>query len=228
MKFLDEYIEFFYSEMAPEEHKVSVSDSIINKYKKKLPKTLLKYWKEYGWNGYGHGIFWTVNPDDYQEVVDEWLKDTPFESYDKYYLIALSAFGKMFLWGEKTGSSLTITASYGMIFPRDKSDFIKAENGDMELLLKLFFSGMDNNKLDMKDVNEKKMFNKAKHLYGPLLPGEMYGFSPAIPMGGEPRLENLSKVNAFVHLMFLANLGEKMVMQDIVKKIKEDKNNGLI
>ncbi|PHI34750.1 glutamyl-tRNA amidotransferase [Pseudoalteromonas sp. GCY] len=46
--------------------------------------------------------------------------------------------------------------------------------------------------------------------------GEIYGFVPALALGGEPKLENLQKVKATEHLAFLADLGEKRVMADIV------------
>lgn len=38
-----------------------------------------------------------------------WLEGTKFERIDTYHLIARSAFGDRYLWGEKTGASLKIT-----------------------------------------------------------------------------------------------------------------------
>ena len=227
VKFLDEHIEFFYEEIGPERYKQNAPSDVINSYKGKLPETLLTYWKEYGWCGYGNGVFWTVNPDEYKSVVSEWLKDTPFQDCDNYYLIAIGGFGEMFLWGEKTGPSLTITASYGMIFPTDKKLSIQ-ESGGMEFLMKLFFSGIDKEDLDVKDNEDKPLFERARVLLGELKPGEIYGFSPALIMGGEADIKHLKRVNAVAHLHLLAALGEKMIMKDIVKEINENNETGLM
>lgn len=51
---------------------------------------------------------------------------------------------------------------------------------------------------------------------GPLEVDEMYGFVPTLTIGGAPKLENLQKVKIMEHLTFLADLGEKTEMADIV------------
>jgi len=71
---------------------------------------LLEYWAEHGWCGYGEGIFWIVNPQEYEGVVASWIEGTTFEQQDTYHLIARSAFGDLYLWGEETGLSLKITS----------------------------------------------------------------------------------------------------------------------
>lgn len=75
--------------------------SSIERYKDKLPAKLMEYWAEHGWGGYGDGIFWLVNPQDYEPVVSSWLEDTALEHQDSYHLIARSAFGDLYLWGGK-------------------------------------------------------------------------------------------------------------------------------
>ncbi len=42
---------------------------------------------------------------------------------------------------------------------------------------------------------------------GPLEPGEIYGFFPALGFGGERKIETLRRVNVVEHLLFLAQLG---------------------
>ncbi|QJQ01665.1 hypothetical protein C798_15890 [Herbaspirillum rubrisubalbicans Os34] len=48
----------------------------------------------------------------------------------------------------------------------------------------------------------------ARSKLGPLEPHEIYGFEPAIVLGGKIRLENLAKVNANVHLTILRQFAE--------------------
>ncbi|RXE86551.1 glutamyl-tRNA amidotransferase [Pseudoalteromonas sp. A757] len=101
-----------------------------------------------------------------------------------------------------------------MIFPNFSNDDY-LENGE-ELTLDLFFSTKMSTEIDLKDHNEKPLFERAVEKLGPLENGEIYGFVPALALGGEPKLENLQKVKATEHLAFLADLGEKRVMADIV------------
>ena len=51
------------------------------------------------------------------------------------------------------------------------------------------------------------MFNSALKTLGPLQPDEMYGFVPALALGGPSDLEHLQKVKTIEHLTFLSQLG---------------------
>lgn len=50
------------------------------------------------------------------------------------------------------------------------------------------------------------LFNPAKEKLGRLKHDEMYGFSPALMLGGADSLQHLKKVSAVEHLIFLAQL----------------------
>lgn len=77
-----------------------VPNSSIERYKNKLPEQLLKYWEDFGWCGYAEGLFWTVNPQDYESLLNTWLAGTEAFKRDNYYVIARSAFGNC-IFGEK-------------------------------------------------------------------------------------------------------------------------------
>jgi len=79
---------------------------------------------------------------------------------------------------------------------------------------------MDTRKADQTDDKDAPLFGRALELLGPLAHDEMYGFVPALALGGPCRLDHLQKVKAAEHLMFLAQLGERRVMVDIVKEVK--------
>ena len=171
--------------------------STIEKYRGKLSAKLLEYWSEHGWGGYGAGIFWLVNPQEYEAVVSSWIAGTKFSSHDTYHLIARSAFGDLYLWGERTGFSLEITgvsARYAFY----KNEFTKDQ---LEAELQGFFLSR---KLDSNDFND--LFEPASAKFGKLKNDEMYGFFPALMLGGSDRLEYLKKVSAVEHLVFLAQL----------------------
>ncbi|PAY01975.1 MULTISPECIES: GAD-like domain-containing protein [Pseudoalteromonas] len=218
---MNEYFEEFYNfgGFGPAIKEIKPTGEDIKAYKGLLPDNLLEYWKEYGFCGWGAGRLWMVNPADYQDVLDSWLKSTRFEQMqrdglDNFSVIAIDAFGEVYIWGKNSGNSLSITSCYGMIFPTfNDQEFI--EDGK-ELTLDLFFANKVSSEIDLTDHNEQPLFERAVEKLGPLENGEIYGFVPALALGGEPKLENLQKVKATEHLAFLADLGEKRVMADIV------------
>src|SRR5450631_862457 len=105
---MDKNFKYFLKKMGPAFDSQQVPMASIDLYRGKLPDQLLKYWHEYGWCGYADGLFWTVNPEEYEPALDAWIGDTRFMEQDAYHVIARGAFGDLYLWGEKTGFTLEV------------------------------------------------------------------------------------------------------------------------
>ena len=213
-----------YSQFGPPINSTKPEPTVIKQFEDKLPTRLLNYWSEFGFCGWGNGIFWTVDPNDYSEILKLWLQGTEFEKrendgIDKYHVIGRSAFGRLFIWGEKSGNSLKIDPLYGMLFPTDSYEEFSSRGGDTTV--DLYFATKKKNEMDEKDVEGSLLFDKASEKLGLLEPDEMYAFVPALALGGTNKLENLKKVKVIEHLNFLADLGEKRVMADIVAMSNE-------
>ncbi len=191
----------------------------IAKYHGKLPDKLLEYWQEFGWCGWAKGLFWMVNPEEWEVVMEAWIGDTDLAKLDDYHVFARSAFGELYLWGKKSGQSLRINPTDGWIFPNDETEEIEKRGENRQL--QLCFSSFTRDHIDMKDANDKLLFERSLNKLGPLDHDTVYGFEPALALGGPCRLENLKKLNAFVHLEILAGLCERRVMGDIWKAVKE-------
>ncbi|KWS18744.1 glutamyl-tRNA amidotransferase [Pseudomonas syringae pv. syringae] len=176
-----------------------VPASSIERYRGKLPSQLLEYWTEHGWCGYGDGIFWIVNPQEYEGVVASWLEGTKFEKRDNYHLIARGAFGDLYLWGEKTGFSLKITSVFSRCVIHDFE--ITTEEMNRELQGFLLSRNVDSN--DLEDL-----FKPARRRLGTLRHDEMYGFVPALMLGGSASLDHIEKLKAVEHLILLSQLAE--------------------
>ncbi|MEG1039193.1 MAG: GAD-like domain-containing protein [Pseudomonas sp.] len=176
-----------------------VPPSSIERYRGKLPDQLLEYWVEHGWCGYGDGIFWLVNPQEYEGVVASWLEGTEFEELDCYHLIARGAFGDLYFWGEKTGASLKITSIVSRYIIHASA--IPADQ--MDKRLQSFLIGID---VEYNDYDE--LFRPAKKKLGILSRDEMYGFVPALMLGGSDTLKHLEKVKAVEHLTLLSQITE--------------------
>ncbi len=194
---MDEDFECFLDDFGPSIDKRYVPPTSIERYRGKLPDQLLAYWEEHGWSGYADGLFWTVNPQDYEPALEAWIGDTPFMEQDAYHVIARSAFGELYFWGEKTGDSLSLFAPGSYCIPRE-SRFVGEK---MDFGMRVFFSGLSRDDADFDD-----MFTPSLKKLGRLKQDEMYGFVPALGLGGPSTLEHLQKVKAVEHLVLLAQL----------------------
>ncbi len=56
--------------------------------------------------------------------------------------------------------------------------------------------------------NYGDLFEPAYHRLGPLAPDEMYGFVPAVMLGGPNTLEHLAKLKAVEHLTLLSQIAD--------------------
>ncbi|CAI3807396.1 hypothetical protein GLGCALEP_04638 [Pseudomonas sp. MM221] len=172
-----------------------VPSSAFDHYQDKLPGKLLDYWKSHGWCGYGGGLFWLVNPSEYESVVDSWLGGT---THDTYHLIARSAFGELYLWGENTGSMLTIAAYRSRYFLSAPSS--SSEERDNKIQNLLMWAMTENIGLGL--------FDEARKTLGDLDANEMYGFVPFLVLGGSATLDCLQRLDAEVHLVLLSQMAD--------------------
>ncbi|MFK3725624.1 GAD-like domain-containing protein [Pseudomonas monteilii] len=205
---MDEAISLFIEEMGnPTSHK-SVPSTAIEHYRTKLPGRLLNYWEDYGWSAHAGGIFWIVNPAEYEGVVRSWLEGTAFEARDIYHVIARTAFGCLYLWGEKTGYSLDIHASLSRYSAHELGTTEDSLNRQSQVLFM-------HPSIESSDF--LGLFSRARKKLGPLKSDEMYGFVPALMLGGSEALENLEKVNIIEHLTFLSQLSplEPFTLSDL-------------
>lgn len=194
---MDEVIKLFFDEMGSPIAQKTVPTSSIVRYSKILPERLLNYWHDYGWSGHADGIFWIVDPQEYEGIVSAWLKDTVFETRDTYHVIARTAFGKLYLWGEKTGQTLTIDSCFSRYGYQELGT--TAEDLDGQCLS--FFISASYEFSDFLDL-----FAPAKRKLGILQSDEIYGFVPALMIGGSVDVNNLEKLKIIEHLTFLAQL----------------------
>ncbi|PAX99011.1 glutamyl-tRNA amidotransferase [Pseudoalteromonas sp. HM-SA03] len=208
---IDEDLDWFLEKFEEPSEKNQAPAEIIKKFEGKLPTRLLEYWSEYGFSGFGEGLFWLTNPDDFEDTLDAWLGDIGIIEQDTYYVIARSAFGELFLWGEKFGHKYLIDPSHGWIIEKEGNaeDIAVGEENDA---IQFFFSAKRPTSLDIDDTSGGLLFEKCKLRLSQLKYNEMYAFEPAFFLGGQPTIDNVSKVNIFAHLSVLASFGQKEIL----------------
>lgn len=203
---MDEYFEAFLQEFGPAIDRRDVPALSLERYRGKLPEQLLLYWEEHGWSGYASGLFWTVDPQEYEPVLTAWIGDTSLMEEDAYHVVARSAFGDMYLFGEHHGGRVHIVAPDARLMPPRKG------KPDRNLSVRTFFASLSRRACDFGDVQGTDLFEPALKKLGRLQHDEMYGFVPALALGGPATLDHLHKVKAVEHLVLLAQLSELRVM----------------
>lgn len=216
----DEDFDYFYNRngFGPHVDGRVVTARTLDYYRRKLPPKLIEYWSNFGFSGYGEGLFWMTDPDEYAEVLKAWIYSTRFHGQDTYSVVGRTAFGKLMVWGERTGFSLMINAPFGTIFPDEAPVEMSDEEGNFRV--QCWLSAMQKSALDVMDDNGVPLFDRCLKQLGPVGPDEMYGFVPALGMGGSQRLDRIRKVRVVEHLMFLAQLEAPRVMLDINKEAR--------
>jgi hypothetical protein len=164
---------------------VIANQSVIEKYLNPAEPSLAYHWENHGFCSYSDGFIWFVNPDDFQDVFNEWF---PGKSG---YVFARTAFGDLLCWSEDTVWNLS--PSYLQTMPYGQFVFRLVERNltDQDFLNR---------------VLNHKLFQAAFKQLGPIDSNECYGFFPALALGGSGALSTIQKVGLKEHLHFLASL----------------------
>lgn len=200
----DPFIEHFINTIGDADRSVSkIEPDILETYRDQLPDTLLEYWSLFGWNSFGNGLFWLVNPNEYKNLLAHWLEGSELKETDNYIVFARTAFGKLYLWDKHNKTDISLDTLHGYIFALD-SDFRKSS--DEELKIQSFFMIQTKEYLDMVDDSCKGLFDRAVQKIGVLDSDEIYAFEPALVLGGKAEVDNLVKVKLEPHLVMLRDM----------------------
>ncbi len=217
---MDRYFQDLIDEFGEPTTSVKVDPAHIESFKGKLPNKLLEFWQQFGFCGFKKGLFWIVDPSKYELILSSWIGDTEIIKNDTYYVIARSGFGDLYLWGTKTGFKYLIKTRNGWIIEKDGAE-TGINKGESDFEMQIFFATQEVEWPDIKDINTGKLlFNKTVKKFGTLKENEVFGFEPALFLGGEQTLDKLNKLDIQIHLSILADFGQRELVtkEDLARK----------
>ena len=187
------------------------------------PEAMCDYWRRFGFSVFQDGWFQLVNPETYAPMLDAWLEGTDLEGKDDYIAVTRTALGEITVWGRKTGYGFSISVmSDGIILKRKNNAAGIAKGEDNKWGESIFWGcGLLNyGTSKVKDNSDTQFFFSALKRLGPLGPDQMYGFVPALPLGGTLDADSLQIVSAPEHLTMLAGISERPVLtfDDLVER----------
>lgn len=203
----DEDFEYFISKFGEAFHRQNVPAEVIARFRGRLPDRLLSYWQHEGWCGYADGRFWTVNPEDYADLLAFWLEGSGLERADSFHVVARTAFGDLKVFGEDTGTAMTVSPALNRVFALASNFRAKSER-QLFIAAGDLYAGASLKMGDFASDAEGYLFEPALRTLGPLEPDEMYGFEPALVTGGTAVLANLRRVKLHAHLLILRQLAQ--------------------
>ncbi|HQU81627.1 MAG TPA: GAD-like domain-containing protein [Pyrinomonadaceae bacterium] len=172
----------------PEDKKVP-SETFFTDFAKKSDEYLIKLWREDGFSSYGNGLFWTVDPQEYAEIVKDWKIVKP-----KSIVFGRNAFGELFLLHKNEVYILRIQEN---------------DLGNLGPSVYIFLNSTLKEPSLKESYLQKKLFSKVKKKNGELKADECYGLFPALPLGGDDEDENAYKcVKIKEYLASLAQMNQ--------------------
>jgi hypothetical protein len=167
----------------------SPSDDLIRKYESRLPGYMINVWQTYGFGSYAEGLFSFSSPEPFETILD-----TYFGKNHSYTVIGHSSFGDLLIWDNEKPSILSFNSAVGR-------GVRMASDGNINGFFKY---GMDDD--EFYKVHKFSLHKKAVKELGQLEEGQVFGFFPALSMGGKEKLENIKVVQIREYLAMLAEI----------------------
>ena len=169
----------------------AVSGEIIKKYQGRIPDELMEVWKEYGFGSFYSGYLKIINPDEYQEILEEsyWNGKISIP-------IFLTGFGDIITWRDNT---------YVGLVKYRKNDIAVLAGG-----FDFFFGDLMVESSSLIRKLDKGLYSNAVSRLGSLEYDECFGFVPLLPSGGSEKVENLQKVKIQPHIDLITQMVGKI------------------
>ena len=163
----------------------AVPRKIIEHYRSILPLSIIRFWEETGWCSYANGFFFIDNPDEFLDVLDDWIDFSGTIS-----VIVHTAIGHFFIWYNGSFYLLNVHAGQITKITDDVGILFNTVLCDKDVLCTL----------------KKELFDDAVPRLGRPKPDECFAFVPALPIGGIAKAENLQRVTLSEHLNILSQI----------------------
>jgi len=167
-----------------------VRSKLYDKYSAALPNELIYIWKKYGFGSFMDGYLKIVNPEEYQDL----LQETYFRG-NMAIPIFVTAFGDIIALEE--GSYISL---------------IKYKNGNFVMLAKSFKRFMQNLADDyfLEKYFQILQYTEAVKELGKLEHDECFGYVPLLGLGGNEKVDDLSIVKIRERIELISQLVGKI------------------
>ena len=168
-------------------------DIDFDRYRGKIPHSLLNFWDQHGLGTWLNGYFQFCDPDKYRPVIKHIFgSDSEFIA-DRCHLIGFSAFGNMLIWNEDYQVTDVDVIRHLVSALR----YVKPDPSlDHDIAIGVTVSAVDDPAYDAIDEDGKELFKPLLKALGPVSFGQIYAPKLYPAMGGRISFENFHKASA--------------------------------
>ncbi|MBC1673481.1 T6SS immunity protein Tdi1 domain-containing protein [Listeria welshimeri] len=159
-----------------------VPNEVIEKYKNLVPKEIITLWKDYGFGTFMQGYFKSVNPDEFNDILQE-----SSQRYTDSIVLFATGMGDLIIWSE--GYVRLLNYRYGRV----KTILFTFE---------FFFQNIADLDFRSNDLSWLP-YPEAVEKYDVPAYDECFGYTPILGMGGAEKVENLKKVKLREHIYLI-------------------------
>jgi hypothetical protein len=209
-----DFFEWILDENGELENRVSVERDETERYVGKVPDGLIRFWRQNGRGSYYRGAYWFCDPAPFQPLIEQIFAGDP--EYDPAMMttVMYTASGELRIWHPEK-KKIYVRFELQDVDNPPPSSWHSSKDGKPFSDDSIIGDLCHNSEGPFRgDENEDEFLNAAIARLGHLAPGEIYGFVPAIQLGGDYVVENLQKVRVLEHLAFLAQL-KPFVLTDL-------------
>jgi hypothetical protein len=174
------------------------------RYADRVPPALVRFWVEHGRGAYFDGLYWICDPAPFDAVLELIFDGDPEFSPSDMTVVAHSAFGFLKVW-HRQRRQMNVHLLQSTVFNPPASSWHDARTGQAfsEAFSVSTFVSTGRWEFEQED---RDLLAAAAARHGALQPGEVYGFFPALQLGGSYAVENVKRVKAPEHFAILAQL----------------------
>lgn len=170
-------------------------------FRGRVPDVLIEFWTSHGFGSYKDGYFVICDPRDMQPILRTMFAGDPEYRAEDITGIGYIGDSSMLLAWHVNGRKVIVTMDDSLVLFSTGSGDVDKDTGvpySQTELIGAYLSEFRN--LDTE------LFDEACGLYGKPAPGEMFGFVPALQLGGTPDAQHMRRVPALEHMAFLAQI----------------------
>ena len=175
-----------------------------------LPSDLVGFFAKYGVGMWLKGKFQFCRSDLYDRVCQSVLNgDVEFRP-EESAIFGFTAFGEVFIWNREHKALVQVKLARQIATTNPYT----RTSQHPELAITDVLRFIDKNFTDLREDTPEAplLFARAVKKLGELELGQVYGFAPALALGGSATIDRLFKMNALEHLAFLAQLRPARLM----------------
>lgn len=168
-------------------------------YQDRVPQSLDYLWRKFGVSNWANNSLQFVDPAAYIGVLEDLLKGNPFIQPEDVVPYSITAFGHMRVWHRKFGHANIDFLKAMIYFPNEPVEELSDTDRELNLTVTIPDKVMGDH-YELLSVCLKK--------FGPINEAEIYGFVPALALGGIADIKHVEKLSAPKHLSMLSRLAQ--------------------